>query len=148
MRRTGIEVLGWTLVVLGIAGLVLPGPGLLMLVGGLAVLSQQYDWAKRHLAPIKARAFQAAAVGVKTIPRILLSCLGALIIMGFGVLWIVQVPVPDWWFLDDDWWLFGGSGTGISLIISSVIALSLIVYSVHRFRGKPGPGKTAVGGDA
>ncbi|MBG6215683.1 hypothetical protein IWX75_000120 [Arthrobacter sp. CAN_A6] len=148
VRRTGIEILGWSLVVLGLAALILPGPGLLMLVGGLAVLSQQYDWAKRHLAPVKARAFQAAAVGVKTIPRILLSCLGALIIMGLGVLWILQVPVPGWWFLSDDLWLFGGSGTGISLVVSSLIALALIAYSVRRFRGKPDPGRTAVDGDA
>ncbi|MHA7264526.1 PGPGW domain-containing protein [Arthrobacter sp. TMN-37] len=144
VRRTSIEVAGWTLVVFGIAALVLPGPGLLMVVGGLAILSQQYAWARRRLAPMKARAFQAAAVGVKTIPRIAASCLGAFTVMGCGVLWTLQPPVPPWWPYAPHWWLFGGSATGVSMVLSSFIALALIVYSVRRFRGKPPPGKTTV----
>lgn len=139
VRRTVIEVVGWTLVVLGIAALVLPGPGLLLLAAGLAVLSQQYHWARRYLKPLKANAFHAAALGVKTIPRIAASCASALVIMSLGVVWILQVPVPTWWSFEDKWWLFGGSGTGISLVASSVIALALIAYSVRRFRGKPTP---------
>ncbi len=139
VRRTGIEVVGWTLVVLGIAALVLPGPGLLMLAAGLAVLSQQYHWARRYLKPLKANAYHAAALGVKTIPRIAASCASALVIMSLGVAWIVRPGVPSWWFLDDKWWLFGGAGTGISLIASSIIALVLIIYSVRRFRGRPIP---------
>ena len=35
-KRLVLEVVGWTLVVAGIAALVLPGPGLLMVFGGLA----------------------------------------------------------------------------------------------------------------
>lgn len=139
IRRTGIEVIGWTLVVLGVAALVLPGPGLLMVAAGLAVLSQQYHWARRYLLPLKANAYHAAALGVKTIPRIAASCASALIIMSLGVVWILQPGVPAWWFLEDRWWLFGGAGTGVSLIGSSIIALVLIVYSVRRFRGKPIP---------
>ncbi|WDF33427.1 PGPGW domain-containing protein [Arthrobacter agilis] len=143
VRRTVIEVFGWTLVVVGVAALVLPGPGLLMIAAGLALLSQQYHWARRYLRPLKANAYHAAALGVKTIPRILASCASALVIMSLGVLWIVKPAVPAWWFLDDKWWLFGGTGTGISLVVSSVIALVLIVYSVHRFRGRPIPARPA-----
>ncbi|THJ68811.1 hypothetical protein E8P82_02390 [Arthrobacter echini] len=141
MRRTGIEVLGWTLVVVGLAALVLPGPGLLMLAAGLAVLSQQYHWARRFLTPLKGNAFHAAALGVQTVLRIALSCTSAFIIMGLGVVWVLQPEVPSWWFLDDKWWLPGGMGTGISLIVSALIALGLIVYSMHRFRGRPLPPK-------
>lgn len=149
IRRTVIEVVGWTFVVLGIAALVLPGPGLLMLAAGLAVLSQQYHWARRYLRPLKANANHAAALGVKTIPRIVGSCLSALMIMSLGVLWILQPAPPAWWFLETGWWLFGGAGTGISLIVSSVIALVLIVYSVRRFRGRPIPPRpTALGTEA
>lgn len=144
VRRTGIEVLGWTLVVLGIAALVLPGPGLLMVAAGLAVLSQQYHWARRYLKPLKANAYHAAALGVKTIPRIAASCLSALVIMGFGVVWILQPAVPSWWFVDHKWWLFGGPGTGISLVASSIIALVLIIYSVRRFRGRPIPARPSI----
>lgn len=137
VRRTVVEVVGWTSVVAGIAALVLPGPGLLMIVAGLAVLARQYHWARRHLTPLKARAQHAAALGVRTIPRIAASCLSAFIIMGLGVLWVAQPDVPVWWSFEDTWWLFGGVGVGISLLVSSLIALVLIVYSVRRFRGRP-----------
>lgn len=149
VRRSIIEVVGWSLVVVGIAALVLPGPGLLMLAAGLAVLSQQYHWARRYLKPLKANAHHAAALGVKTLPRIVASCLSALTIMSFGLLWILQPEAPAWWFLEDKWWLFGGIGTGISLVVSSIIALVLIAYSVRRFRGRPIPARpTAIGTQA
>lgn len=144
IRRTVVEAIGWTLVVLGIAALVLPGPGLLMLAAGLAVLSQHYHWARRYLKPLKANAYHAAAIGVATIPRITVSCLSALTIMGLGVVWILQPPAPPWWFLEDRWWLFGGPGTGVSLIASSIIALALIAYSVRQFRGRPLPPRMSV----
>ncbi|WP_026552399.1 PGPGW domain-containing protein [Arthrobacter sp. H20] len=134
IRRVAIEVAGWTLVVLGIAALVLPGPGLLMLAAGLAVLSLRYVWADRLLHPIKARALEAAALGVQTWPRILLSMLGVLLVMTVGVVWGLQPPVPGWWPLEDRWWLPGGWVTGGTMIGSGIIAISLIVYSYRRFR--------------
>lgn len=134
LRRTGIEVAGWTLIVAGLAALVLPGPGLLMLVAGLAVLGLRYHWARRFLHPVKAKAFQAAATGVKTWTRVAGSVLGALCIMGIGVIWILQPPVPGWWPLEQQWWLPGGAAAGASFIVSGLIALSLIAYSVRRFR--------------
>ncbi len=65
-RRIVLEVVGWVLVVAGIAALVLPGPGLLMLFAGLVILSQEYDWAERRVEPIKVRALRGAAEGVET----------------------------------------------------------------------------------
>lgn len=144
-KRIALEIVGWTLVVAGIAALVLPGPGLLMLFGGLAVLSQQYEWAERRLAPIERAALRTAAEGVETWFRVVMSSLGALSLTALGVLWIVSPPAPGWWFVDDRWWLFGGAGTGVTLIASSLIAGGLIVYSLRRF-GRPGrridPGPT------
>ena len=133
-RRIVLETLGWILVVGGIAALVLPGPGLLAIVAGLALLSQQYAWAERRLEPIKKRALEAAADGVETLPRILLSCLGVVFLVGLGVLWGLHPDVPGWWPIDEKWWLPGGWGTGVSLIISGVLALALIVYSIKNFR--------------
>lgn len=133
-KRVVLETLGWLLVAGGVAALVLPGPGLLMIVGGLALLSQQYEWAERRLEPVKKRALEAAADGVATWPRIAMSCLGVLFLVGLGVLWGVQPDVPTWWPLDDKWWLPGGWGTGISLIVSGLLALALIVYSYLNFR--------------
>lgn len=134
LKRTGLTILGWLLVLAGVAALVLPGPGLLMLFAGLAVLSQEYAWAQRRVEPVKAAAYKAAADGVQTWPRILLSTLGICCLLGLGVLWIVQPPAPGWWPVRDDWWLLGGWAAGLTLVLSGLIALALLVYSLRNFR--------------
>ena len=56
IRRFLILTLGWSLVLLGIAGLVLPFlQGLLLILLGLIVLSSEYQWAKRLLEKLEAR---------------------------------------------------------------------------------------------
>jgi Putative transmembrane protein (PGPGW) len=139
-RRTALEVVGWTLVAAGIAMLALPGPGLLTVVAGLVVLSQQYDWAKRQLGPIKVQAYRAAREGVETWPRIIASALAACVVMGMGVLVIVRPDAPDWFPLDEQWWLPGGLVGGVSIIVSGLIGLGLLAYSVRRFRYTTVPG--------
>lgn len=138
-KRVGLEVLGWTLVVLGIAAMILPGPGLLGLFAGLYVLSQQYEWAERRVEPVKIAAFRAAAQGVQTWPRILLSVLGALVMIGIGVVWGIRPDAPGFWPIDERWWLFGGWGTGITLIVSAFVVLALIIFSYRRFHGVEHP---------
>lgn len=50
MRKVG----GWALVVVGLAGLVLPViPGIPLLIGGLAILAPDYVWAQRSLDKVK-----------------------------------------------------------------------------------------------
>lgn len=71
--RIGQEILGWLLLAAGIAALVLPGPGLLLLALGLWVLARNYRWADRLLDPVKRAAYRGAAEGVKTWPRIIMS---------------------------------------------------------------------------
>ncbi|WP_435769108.1 PGPGW domain-containing protein [Nocardioides sp. SYSU DS0651] len=136
-KRLALEILGWVLLVAGLAAMVLPGPGLILLFAGLAVLSQQYTWAERWLEPVQLRALRGAAEGVETWPRIIMSTVFALGIGVFGVVWIVRPDVPSWWPVADRWWLFGGVWTGVTLLISSVIALALLVYSYRRFHGRP-----------
>ncbi|MEO5652224.1 MAG: PGPGW domain-containing protein [Marmoricola sp.] len=133
-KRVVLEAAGWLLVVVGLAALVLPGPGLLALFAGVALLATQYEWAERRLEPVKKRAMRAAADSVKSWPRILLSTLGVLWLIGLGISWGIGRDVPRWWPLADKWWMPGGWGTGASLIGSGLIAGVMIAYSYKHYR--------------
>jgi len=136
-KRVVLESLGWLLLVVGIAAIALPGPGLLGVFAGLALLSQQYEWADRRVEPVKLRALKAAAEGVATWPRIIASLVGVVLLVACGVLWMLKPPAPEWWPVSTFWWLPGGLGTGITQVGSAVIAVVLIVYSYRRFHGRP-----------
>jgi uncharacterized protein (TIGR02611 family) len=58
-RRMAVSMLGFGLLLVGIAMLVLPGPGLLVIVAGLAVLATEYVWAQRTLNYARQKAIQA-----------------------------------------------------------------------------------------
>jgi hypothetical protein len=133
-QRVALEMFGWVLVVAGLAALVLPGPGLLLLAAGLYVHSLSYVWAEKLLEPVKRQAFKTAAESVETWPRIVFSTLIALGIIALGFVWGVGLPVPSWWPVDEEWWLVGGWGTGAVLIGSGIVALGLIVWSYRTFR--------------
>lgn len=136
-KRVGLEVLGWGLLLAGIAMIALPGPGLLGIFGGLAVLSQQYDWAERRLDPVKYRALKGAAESVETPLRIAVSMVGVCFLLACAVLWYLSPDQPGWWPLPDWTWLPGGAATSITLVLSALIAVALLVYSYRRFHGKP-----------
>lgn len=139
MTRRGSAIwriaLGWVLVIGGLAALVLPGPGLLMLFAGLAILSQHYEWARRRVAPVRAAAIRTAAEGVRSWWRLAVAGAGVAALVAAGALWLWQPAVPGWWPLGDAWWLPGGRATGVALVISGAAALAMIVYSFRHYRG-------------
>ncbi|UMG94445.1 PGPGW domain-containing protein [Nocardioides sp. TF02-7] len=110
---------------------------MILIALGLAVLSQQYEWAERRLEPVRLRALKAAAEGVETWPRIVASTTFALLLVACGVLWIVKPDVPSWWPVSDFWWLPGGIWTGVTQVASGILALVLLAYSYRRFHGRP-----------
>ena len=132
-KRIALEVAGWTLLLVGVVAIPLPGPGLLGVFAGLALLSRQYDWADRRVEPVRLRALRGAAEGVETWPRIVLSCLAAVVLGCVGVFWALAPPVPGWWPLPELFWLPGGLWTGLTQIASAFFALGLLVYSYRRF---------------
>ncbi len=58
-KRIAITVVGAALVAAGLAMLVLPGPGILVVAIGFAVLGTEYAWAAAALEETKRRAAQA-----------------------------------------------------------------------------------------
>jgi hypothetical protein len=53
MKKLFIALIGGTVVLLGVAMLVLPGPGVLVIAGGLAMLATEFIWARRALRNVK-----------------------------------------------------------------------------------------------
>jgi uncharacterized protein (TIGR02611 family) len=136
-KRLFLEILGWTVLAIGVLALFLPGPGLLLTFSGLAILSTQYTWARRVMEPVRIKAWRGAAEGVETPLRIALSTVAALTVTAVGILWLLDPPAPGWWPLREEWWLFGGPAVGITLVASSIVGLGLLAFAVHRFTGKP-----------
>ena len=119
-RGALVTVGGGLLVVVGVALLVLPGPGLVLVAAGLALLSSQYEWARRLLRPVQVRAADVARLSVTSRWRLAGSLLCAAGLLAAGIL-VLVLPLP------------GGVGTAVSLMFSGLILVALIVYSRRRF---------------
>src|SRR3954469_7342084 len=112
----------------------LPGPGVLIVLVGVLILATQFEWAERRVDQVKDAALRGARDSVKTWPRILVSTIGVLWLIGLGVVWGLHPPAPGWWPVDDKWWLYGGWGPGATLIFSGLVAGGVLIYSFVNFR--------------
>ena len=63
MKKFFIAVIGSTVVLFGVLLLVLPGPGVLVIAGGLAILATEFLWAKRALQNAKGAVAKARCKG-------------------------------------------------------------------------------------
>lgn len=126
MTRVGAGVVGGLLVLAGVALLVLPGPGLLLVLAGVLVLAQAFPAARRYVDPLRRRAFEAAGQSVATRARLVLSALTGVVLIVVGVLAGTVPRFP-----------FGGWATGSSLIVSGLALLVLLAYSYARLRRRP-----------
>jgi uncharacterized protein (TIGR02611 family) len=61
LRRVLVFVVGFTVLVIGMLLLVLPGPGILVIIVGLAILATEFVWARRLLVRARERASQVAS---------------------------------------------------------------------------------------
>lgn len=126
-------LLGSVLLAVGVAALVLPGPGLLLILAGLVVLASEFEWAARRVDWMREKALDAAEYGVQTVLRIALSAAGGVAVMATGVFWGLDPQIPQVWIIGPEL-SFGGWGVGAGLIVGGVIALVLLAYSIKRFR--------------
>ncbi len=55
LGRVARRAAGWSLLAAGGALLVLPGPGIPLVLGGLALLSREHRWARRARAYLRSR---------------------------------------------------------------------------------------------
>jgi hypothetical protein len=134
IKRYTIGAAGFLVVAIGVVLMPLPGPGLLIVLLGVLILATQFEWAERRVAQVRGAAVRGAADSVRTWPRIFLSALGVVWLIGLGIVWGWHPAAPSWWPIDDKWWLYGGWGPGATLIFSGLVAGGLLVYSYQNFR--------------
>jgi len=134
VKRYSIATVGFLVLAIGVLLMPLPGPGVLIVLLGVLILATQFEWAERRVEQVRRAALRGAADSVKTWPRIFVSVLGVVVLIGLGVLWCLHPPAPSWWPVDEMWWLYGGWGPGSTLIFSGVVAGGVLVYSYLNFR--------------
>ena len=69
VRRVIVSVVGATVLLIGIALLVLPGPAFIVIPVGLAILATEYAWARRLLKKARRVASDVASGGDRTTHR-------------------------------------------------------------------------------
>ena len=98
LKRFAVTILGVGLLLLGAAMMVLPGPGILVIVGGLALLATEYVWARKMLKTAQAQAekVQEAAVAspLRTAATVVFGV--ALLGLGLGLVFLRDVDLPFW----------------------------------------------------
>jgi len=131
LTRVALATAGGVLLVVGVALLVLPGPGLLLVLAGLVVLGRAVPAVSRFEEPVRVRAMQATEASVASPWRIAWAVLAGLALVAAGVVWgaglIPRLPFSGW-------------STGSSLILSGLILLGLVVWSYRRVHATP-PGE-------
>jgi hypothetical protein len=122
-KRLTVLVSGGLLVLIGIVLLVLPGPGLILVLAGLLVLSSEFPAVDKYIDPIQHKAMEAMEQSVSSPLRLAGSILVGAALIAAGVLWGLVKTLP-----------MGGWPTGSSLILSGLVVWGLLVYSYWRVR--------------
>jgi hypothetical protein len=124
-KKVGAGAVGGVLLIAGVALLVLPGPGLLLVLAGLLVLANAFPAAQRFVRPVRERARKAAEASVSTQLRLASSVFSGVALIAAGIVWWLVPTLP-----------LGGWPTGSSLILSGAILLALLVISYRRVHGR------------
>jgi Putative transmembrane protein (PGPGW) len=123
VKRAALAVTGGVILLAGVALLVLPGPGLLLVLAGLLLLASEFPALERYVDPVRDRAMKAAEDSVSSPLRIAGSVLCGLALIAAGVLWGLRV-FP--------WLPFPGWSAGSSLILSGVLLFALLWWSYRK----------------
>ena len=123
VKKAGVAIAGGVVLLVGVALLVLPGPGLLLVLAGLLILASEFPALERFIDPVRDRAMKAAEESVSSPLRIAGSVLCGLALITAGVLWGLRVF---------SWLPFPGWSTGSSLILSGIVLFALLGWSYKR----------------
>jgi Putative transmembrane protein (PGPGW) len=130
VRRVTMSIVGGVVFLIGVALLVLPGPGLLLVLAGLIILAGVFPTLERHVDPVRERAMKAAEDSVSSPLRIAGSVVVGLSLLACGVIWGLKL-FP--------WLPFAGWSTGTSLILSGVVLFGLLGWSYRKVQTRADP---------
>lgn len=118
-KRLVVLVFGFAVTGAGIAMLALPGPGLIVIILGLAILAIEFVWAERALDATTSRAATAAtSVSSKKSGRIALAASGLGLIVGGAVV----VVITD-----------GYRVVGATVMLAGLIGLATLLPQVQKW---------------
>lgn len=111
-KRMAVAVIGFAVLAAGVAMIVLPGPGVIVIIVGLAILATEFAWAERALDRTTMHAARTASqVNETSGGRVAMVITSAL--MGLGGLALV-FAVAGW------------NSVGVGLIVGAIAGLATI----------------------
>lgn len=120
VRRVVVTIAGVVVLAIGVALIVLPGPGFLVIAAGFSILATEYAWARRWLVRMRDRAVAAMEQATRHPAGTALTIATAVGMMAIGVALIAVESLP----LASPW-------TGGSLVGGGLILLATTVYAVR-----------------
>lgn len=127
--KTAVAVtLGALLLVAGIALLILPGPGFVLIAAGMALLATRFEWARKPLDYAKGKAEQGIEEVRRSRIKAILAGLSALALIVVGVLALTGVDLP-----------FMNAMSAVLLILSGLFLIGTVVYARNRRSGSSRP---------
>lgn len=116
---------GFTLCGAGLIMLVLPGPGILVILLGLVVLATEYTWAERALERTRVRAAGVSSrLHTTRTARVGVAMSAAALITGGAAVAVI---------------LDGHRYIGVSVLIAGIGALAILIPATRRFIDRPRP---------
>jgi uncharacterized protein (TIGR02611 family) len=96
--RVAVAILGFAIIVTGLALIPLPGPGWLIVFAGLAVLSTEFAWAERllHYARSKVAGWTDWVIKQSLPIRATIGLVGLAFVAGAVLLYDAVVGFPSW----------------------------------------------------
>lgn len=106
LTKIGVTVVGVVVILAGVTMLVTPGPGLVAIAVGLAILSTEYHWAERWLAAARRKLVEAKEQAEQMDPAVrrrrIMLVGGVLVLVAAAGAWYVWTY--DWPRLAVDGW--------------------------------------------
>ncbi|MDR3032160.1 MAG: hypothetical protein LBV78_03465 [Kitasatospora sp.] len=127
VARVLLGAAGASLIAVGVVLLVLPGPGMLLLLAGMVLVARAVPAFARYVEPVRVKAMQGVEASVASGWRIAGSVLAGLGLIAAGVVAVLVPSLP-----------LAGWATGTSLVLSGLILLGLLAWSHRRVHGPRG----------